>query len=167
MSDVLWSYTTPRREVATGIVGELLITVLQREPWSDEAWREYCAALLARFDSVGSHPRGLLAYAPGANPTTKQRGMIKQMDRLSFMAKAQRIAVLTDSAIGRGVVTTLSWIFNRDTSQTKAFKSAEIREALAWCNEKFTFERDAAFGVFAHLAAQVGYDATVVAKRSA
>jgi hypothetical protein len=100
-------------------VGNVLIAVHGTDAPSEEEWRPYCASLKASRDLA--RVRTLAVTHSGA-PTAAQR---REMNDL-LGGRPGLGAVLSTSAMVRGVVTAFSW-FN---PQIKAFSPAEQNEAF-------------------------------------
>ena len=90
-------------------------------PPNDADWQQYLA-FIQHWKRPGLNPG--IAVEQGGVPTTLQRKRL--YDVISDMAG--NVAVITNSTIGRGIVTVLSWI----SPGHKAFAPAKLPEALAY-----------------------------------
>jgi hypothetical protein len=92
----------------------------------DGEWGEYLEFLKEEFGS-GRRNRSLV-WAPTAQPNSIQRGRLNVvLEELKVRGIAVKSAVITNSALVRGVITALQW-FNRDVFRT--FAPADVQSAL-------------------------------------
>lgn len=110
------------RNMAAKAVGNLGIAVFNANAPTDEEWAEMIQVVkkadLARF-------RGL-SFSDGGAPNSTQRRMMNA----ALGGKSPLSAVVTHSAMARGVVTAMGW-FNPNI---KAFAPTELDEALRFLN---------------------------------
>ncbi len=110
-------FTSPR----FGFVGvnDVLICVNSAKNPEDEEWQAYVLegrAMLARYGEIR-----VLVFSLGGGPNASQRSQINE----EFKDRPQRVAVMLNSLLVRGMVTALSW-FN---SQIRAFNLEQIDQA--------------------------------------
>jgi hypothetical protein len=107
----------------TGVEGLLVLCHSSASP-SDEEWDAWIAR-----ESRGDH-RGILISTEGGAPNSRQRSRVadKTGNRGSVRPP---VALLTDSAIIRSVMTAFAWILGKDQPM-KAFPRTALDEAVAW-----------------------------------
>jgi hypothetical protein len=88
---------------------QVVVMAHNRERLSDREWEDYYLANIRQVkEGAGKDTASNLVFAEGQGPNAKQRATGNAI----FDAKAGyrfRVAVVTDSILVRGVVTTLSW----------------------------------------------------------
>lgn|GEM_PF-5011023 len=67
--------------------------------------------------------RGVLVFTAGGGPTTKQRERL----RASVPSSIPPIAIMTDSVLVRGIITSINWFVNNPLS---AFEHQDLEGAL-------------------------------------
>jgi len=93
------------RTLTYGIVGSCFVFACTKEPHDEKEWQQYVEFVRTRLEA-GVKPRALVV-TDGAGPTSAQREQLSKV--LEPHAKVSRAAVLTESRLGRGIVTALSW----------------------------------------------------------
>lgn len=93
------------------------VTVLGRNPPSDEEWEAVCA-----FCRAPNPPVRVLVLSAGGAPTSPQRQKILEASG----GKGLPQAILSESQFVRGVVTAISW-FVKDV---RAFAPSDLQSAL-------------------------------------
>lgn len=101
------------------IDGNIIVAVHSSENPTNEEWDEYLVAGGQALDAHGSIRS--LAYSQGGGPNSLQRSKTNDL----FKDRPQRVAVMLNSALTRGVVTALSW-FN---PAIKAFNLEQLQAA--------------------------------------
>lgn len=86
---------------------------------SDEEWNQHCKEL----ETVHASLRGVLVFTAGGGPTTKQRERL----RISVPSSIPPTAIMTDSALVRGIITSINWFVNNPLS---AFDHQDLEGAL-------------------------------------
>lgn len=117
--------------------GNLVIAVHSTENPTNEEWDAYLAAGSKALDQHGSIRS--LAYSLGGSPNSVQRSKTNEL----FKGRPQRVAVMLNSAITRGVVTALGWFnpeiraFNLEQSDAAceylgldALQTRKVREQI-------------------------------------
>jgi len=138
---------TAGREACYVRVGLLFLGV-QRATLSDAQTRSLLDGIAANVDRMGPG-KGLLMFAPDAAPTSEQRRMIvEEYGERTGIKNFRRVALLTNSAIGRGVLTALSWLTSGTRTRTRAWKPKEWHAALSWLREDVDFDVNAAVTAF-------------------
>lgn len=102
--------------------GNFIIGVHSTENPSNEEWEGYLAAGRAALAAEGSVRS--LAYSLGGGPNSLQRSQTNEL----FKGSPQRVAVMLNSALTRGVVTALSW-FN---PEIRAFNLEQLDAACEY-----------------------------------
>lgn len=72
----------------------------------------------------------ILVHAGAGGPTVEQR--VAAVKRLRPLMRRTRTAVLTDSAIARGVLTAFRWVQPELGGRTSALRPGDLAEALAF-----------------------------------
>lgn len=103
------------------LVGSIFVVVHTSQPPSDEEWTRYLESFRPHRDEVA----GILVYTLGGGPSAKQRGALVTV----FGDRPPPTAVLTSSAIARGMVTALAWLKG---NFIQAFKPDELAAALSY-----------------------------------
>jgi hypothetical protein len=114
------------KTLAYGRVGNCLVLVHGEKPPTAEEWTAYVAFLRKNWVQRVSR---LLVVTPGPAPTAKQR---QEMNH-GWTCEG-RIAIVTPSAIARGIVTALSW-FSKDVYKT--FAPQNLDDAVAFLELPF------------------------------
>ena len=106
-------------------VGDVLCVVTGTgESIPDDEWR----GLLATIEGEHGHTGGVvrvLGFAGGVAPKPTQRAQLNQLAG----AVPIRVAMITESALMRGVATALSWL---GKVQVKGFRRGRLADALAF-----------------------------------
>lgn len=98
--------------------GTLVVLHTAQNPREDE-WAEHCRFVESEFSRI----RGVLVLSDGGGPNTKQRGMLRNVVKEA----APRTAIMTDSAIVRGIITSLKWFAS---DRFAAFARDDLQGAL-------------------------------------
>ena len=85
----------------------------------DEEWNQHCKDLEAVHTSL----RGVLIFTAGGGPTSKQRERL----RSAVPSSLPPTAIMTDSALVRGIVTSINWFVN---NPALAFDHQDLEGAL-------------------------------------
>jgi hypothetical protein len=101
---------------------EIFLLVIGRDDPTDAEWNAWLAFVAAR----PVRPRArVIVHSAGGGPDATQRsalaGTMKERPKT-------RVAVLVDSAVGRGIVTALGWLYGNFT----AFDTPDIAGALSY-----------------------------------
>lgn len=105
--------------MAFGRVGTCIVLVHSVRPPAEDEWLSYIE-FLERHRGLATT---ILVFSEGGAPDVTQRAKLK--DTLSSHMPT---AVLTHSAIARGVVTAISWFYPR----IRAFAPNDVEGALKW-----------------------------------
>jgi hypothetical protein len=111
------------KTAAYGRVGDCFILVLGKVPPADADINPYLAFVRGAIRPDMKPRVCVQSYGGGLSP--KQRQALNELT--APFAKVARIAVLTDSAVARGVVTAMSW-FAKEVYQ--AFSLSDLNAAL-------------------------------------
>jgi stage II sporulation SpoAA-like protein len=125
-------FVTKNQNLRSLQFGELGASVLGPYQWDDAEWEEY---LSSSDDSPYVAIASLAVYVAPLEVNAKQRK--RSAERIAS-TKVKYIAVVTDSAIARGVTTAFGWITQRYA--IKAYALRELDDALTWlleCGVKF------------------------------
>lgn len=98
--------------------GILVMMSTSKTP-SDEEWTRHCQDLTRERP----HLRGVLVYTAGGGPTSKQREQL----RVAVGASLPPTAIMTDSAMVRGIITSINWFLNNPLT---AFPHRDLEGAL-------------------------------------
>jgi len=109
------------RNMVTGCVGDVIVCIHTAQPPSDEEWHEFIVAIKS-FKDV-SKVRNLVLTEGGA-PNSVQRRAVNEL----LQGKPGVSAVVSGSALVRGVVTALNW-FN---PYVKTFAPSEVEDAYRY-----------------------------------
>src|SRR5262245_14002748 len=90
---MLWTY-------ADGV----LVVVHTAQVPTDDAWNAHCALI----ERVRRELRAVVVYADGGGPSSKQR----QEMRRALQGAIPPVAILTNSVLVRGIVTSLNWFLS-------------------------------------------------------
>ena len=114
--------------MACSYVDGVFLEAHDHSPPSDEEW-DALLEKLPRFAEearrTGSLPRGALIVSDGGAPNPRQRKELARVTWATGLAGLPK-AVVTSSALVRGVVTALNWL----GSETRAFAPHELPHAL-------------------------------------
>ena len=108
------------KNMAFKVIDRLMIAVYGTENPTDGEWRSY----LQEIEQHGIDRTVHLIFTEGGGPTATQRRFLNTL----LGARSVPVAVMSSSAVIRGVVTALSW-FNR---KIRAFPPTGLRDALAY-----------------------------------
>jgi hypothetical protein len=113
------------RSLAFELVGDLLVMCLgsgdpSNRDW--EQWAERCRKL---------EHRGILITTAGGAPNSRQRARIAEV--MADVERPPPVALLTDSAVIRHVMTAFSWLLGRKQA-IKALPPSATLEAIQWLN---------------------------------
>lgn len=134
-------------------VGELWIFVMPDTPITDAMWREHLESCAEEVKRNGSYP-GVLGWAPKSGPSAGQRRImtVEYADRIRI-DKQRRFALVTESALVRGIMTALSWV--AAGTKMNAFAPDDVGRAFDWLAEDVTFDRRQAVDALHALRLQV------------
>jgi hypothetical protein len=90
------------------VVDDCIVCLGSKNPPSDAEWDAYIAALEACLKK-NDHKVNIIVITRGGAPTPAQRHTLNETTARHNSSSASKVAVLTSSAIARGVVTALSW----------------------------------------------------------
>ncbi len=131
--------TAQRAEVGAKRIGDLWITVHPDHALSEAEWREHLDLSVAEVQRNGPYP-GILVWAPKQGPSAHQRRiMTEEYGRRLSLDKQRACAVITDSALVRGILTALTW-FGSGTAMN-SFSSSDASKALDWLALHIEFDR--------------------------
>ncbi len=120
--------TPPRdtvlRTLAFTAEEDILVLCHTSAPPSDQEWE----AWLAR--EVRAEHKGLLIVTDGGAPNSRQRARVAEATS-SRGVRRPGVALLTDSAFIRSVMTAFAWILGQEHPM-KAFPPTAIDEAVVW-----------------------------------
>ncbi|HEX2568389.1 MAG TPA: hypothetical protein VH877_02445 [Polyangia bacterium] len=111
------------KTLAYGKTGNCLVFVAGDNDYTEQEWSEYIRYVKKTL-GTDMLPRALV-IAGDAVPTARQR---QQLNELLSPVENLKVAVLSGSVVGRGIVTALSW-FN---SGYRAFPPYALDEALRY-----------------------------------
>jgi len=143
---------TKRKVLACMKVDDLLIVATGDQKIDDAAWEEFCQnceTLIRRWGPCTS----VLSWAPLHGPDAKQRDVLaKKYGDAVHLKKQKRTALLSGSAIVRGIVTAMSW-WRGGEMGTRSFVPDQDHaiEALNWLSEVSDFRRLAALSGLAEV----------------
>jgi hypothetical protein len=106
--------------MAWSISDEIVVTLHNGMPPRDADWADY----MSDVEHSGVRVRGILVIPRGTRITPKQRVEVQKW----FEVNKARAALVTDSAISRGVVTALSWF----GVSIKAYRESELEDAMRY-----------------------------------
>jgi hypothetical protein len=100
------------------VKGDLMVALFKAGPISDEVWQDYC-------DTIEAPPcRKVMATAIGAvEVSSAQRKLVSDM----LKRCGAKVAVVTDEAIVRGLMTAVSWL---GRVELRAFPWHKVGEAF-------------------------------------
>ena len=128
-----------RAEVIAKRVGDLWITVHPDHAITDAEWREHLDVSVTEVQRNGPYP-GILVWAPKQGPSAHQRRiMTEEYGKKLSLDKQRACAVITDSALVRGIVTALTW-FGAGTAMN-AFSPPDVSKAFDWLALHIEFDR--------------------------
>lgn len=112
------------QNLAFGRFGQCFVLVHDQHAPADEDWQRWVDFL---SEGGAAHPSLLrvLIFSAGGSPTPTQRRALHALVRRAG-PRGIRVAVVTDSAIGRAVVSVMA-LFN---PLTRAFSAGRVEEAL-------------------------------------
>lgn len=134
-------------------VGELWIFVMPDTPITDAMWREHLEMCADEVKRNGPYP-GVLGWAPKSGPSAGQRRImtVEYADRIRI-DKQRRFALVTESALVRGIMTALSWV--AAGTKMNAFAPDDVGRAFDWLAEEVAFDRRQAVDALHALRLQV------------
>jgi hypothetical protein len=124
-----------------GREGRLIAICSAATHWTDASWQEFLEGSVAMEARHDGPAHVTLCYFPVGNPTAGQRRMSAETTKKSRFAN--RVALLSDSAVTRAAFTAIQWVLGRQTEH-KAFRPAEVLPALQWLAESVPFDVPAA-----------------------
>ncbi len=104
---------------------QYIVAVHGTDPIDNAEWDTYCQ-LFARIDAP-ERVRGF-TLTQGSAPTSHQRRQLKEAHRTAGVPEKAVGAIVTDSAIVRGAITTLAWL--GVGTGTRAFRPSDFPAAL-------------------------------------
>lgn len=110
------------RTMAFGSIGNLVIAVHGTAPPNDPEWDEYMVVLKEAARIGGVERARSLVITEGGAPNSAQRKKVNEL----LSGRAGLCAVISDSAIVRGVVTALNWY----NPMIKAYSPAQMEQAM-------------------------------------
>lgn len=124
---------TRRGSVGSARVGELWIFVMPDRPVDDALWREHLENCAAEVRRNGPYA-GVLGWAAKNGPSAAQRRImtVEYADRLR-LDKQRRFALITESALVRGIMTALGWV--SPGTKMNAFAPSDVDRAFDWIAE--------------------------------
>jgi hypothetical protein len=125
-----------------GREGSLFIVACALPTWSDEAWKQTLAGSLDLERHLGGPATRVLSYFPDGTPSAAQRRMSVEATQKSRLA--DRVALLSDSALTRGAFTAIQWMLGQQTLH-KAFTPRDVRPAIAWLAEGDAFDAEVGY----------------------
>lgn len=130
---------TREGEVVAARVGDLWISVQPDRPIDDAAWRAHLDFSVEEVARNGPYP-GLLVWAPKHGPSAHQRRIMTDEYRKPLRLDQQRAcAVITESAIVRGILTAFSWLGSG--TAMNAFAPPDAAKAFDWLALHVSFDR--------------------------
>lgn len=116
-------FVSPNRQISFQMVGQVGLTVSCPTGYDDKDWEAYIQQA-RHVRSAGGVIRGVLNFTPSQGPSASQRKRLT--DELKEELKpVVRVAVLSDSALLRGVITAMSWFVGGDLT-TKSYDPATL-----------------------------------------
>ena len=113
------------KAMAHGLSGTTMVTVHTDAPPSEAEWDAYLHDITLALQR--GRVSGIVVFTRGGGPTSTQRiRYARVLERLNVVVPC---AVVTDSAVARGIVTAIAWLTGKHIA---AFPSAEIRYALGF-----------------------------------
>jgi hypothetical protein len=101
--------------------GEVFVTVHSADPPSDEEWARYLEVSKTHFGSL----RASVIITDGGGPNSRQRALL--IERYPEFGPVP-VAVVSDSAITRGIVTALHWL----GKNIRAFRPTDLARAFEY-----------------------------------
>jgi hypothetical protein len=123
--------------VQYGRVGTLLVIAVAAPSWSDDSWQEFLDGSLEMEARMGGPARLVLSYFLNGVPTASQRHLSVQATKKSRLA--DRVALLSDSALTRGAFNAIQWVLGKETT-SRAFGPTEVTVALEWLSMAHLFD---------------------------
>jgi hypothetical protein len=123
--------------VQYGREGTLLVIAVAAPSWSDASWKEFLDGSLEIEARMGGPARLVLSYFLDGVPTASQRHLSVQTTKKSRLA--DRVALLSDSALTRGAFNAIQWVLGKQTN-SQAFRPTEVRVALDWLSGAHPFD---------------------------
>jgi hypothetical protein len=122
-------------------IGPLWIGATGSRPIDDASWAEYLG-LLER-DVRRSGPVAVaLQWAPTHVPNAGQRKLLSDRGDALRLDDQHRVALISDDAFARRVITVLSWL--RQSIELRAYARHDAGVALEWLGQVATFDRSEA-----------------------
>jgi DNA-binding transcriptional LysR family regulator len=138
-------------------IDTLAMTLCVAKELPDDEWDRYVVAGHTLAKKYGQPTKVALAMFAEAHPSAHQRGKLTTYLNAHHVPQLVRIAVLTDSAIIRGILTALGWALPRTTM--RAFEVDALTDCLKWLHEGAPFDRAKAAIAWAEGRRLVGIDA--------
>jgi hypothetical protein len=114
-----------------------LAVIVYPDRWQ---FAEYCAFVdgMAALDRTKT--RSVLVWANGQSLSAAERKLLAEKMPAPKNAPPMRQALLTDSALFRGVMTAMGWLMNKADYAMKAFPTSEVDPALEWLSATAQFK---------------------------
>lgn len=118
--------------------GGVFLSVLGPGQWDDAEWLDFLL-MCDRASKLPGVPqaKSSLTVTVGAMPTTAQRKQSAEHNK-GVEGQLKRIAMLTDSALVRGVLTAFGWLM--PGPKLSSFSMTEEDAAFAWLSEVDSFD---------------------------
>ena len=137
-------------------IDTLAMTLSVAKDLPEDEWDKYVAAGHALARKYGQPTKVALAMFAEAHPSASQRGRLTAYLNQHNVPNLTRVAVLTDSAIIRGVLTALGWALPRTTM--RAFDPNALADCLKWLHAGAPFDQTKAAAAWAEGRKLVGLD---------
>jgi hypothetical protein len=115
------------KHMAWSTHGDLLLLAHDVHRPTEDEWR----AWLRAYETRSPHVRGVLVRTVGGGPSSSQRKELVQT--IQAQTSPPRTAILTSSALVRGLLTAISWFLSGDHLPTM-FALDDLAGALAFLN---------------------------------
>jgi hypothetical protein len=123
--------TDPTRTVAYGNLDELMVYVWADRAVTDEVFRSYLTGYIEFVESCGPIT-AQLTVSPSFAPSLRQRGILNENAEAIRLGTVRAIALVSDSVVARGVLTSMAWAFPDKKRALKAFGMTELGLAGTW-----------------------------------
>jgi hypothetical protein len=116
-----------RPDMSAAVLGDLIVNVSSARRPTEATWRDDLV-FLAR---EAAHTKAALTFAPGQPPDAGQRKqLVVAVEAMNL--RHVRVALLTESTIGRGSMIALHWLSPGRLRDARSFAPDALEEALAW-----------------------------------
>jgi hypothetical protein len=119
--------------IAFAAVDDVIVLCHSKANPSDAEWDRWIP-----YERRGEH-KVLLVVTLGGAPNSRQRARVAELLRAKG-GSTPPVAILTDSAINRTLMTAFTWLLGRQ-HQMKAFDLTGVDEAIGWAGVKVRPER--------------------------